>query len=95
MTELFTAIAVLFAMMLAIQQLRRQRAAGIRTDWTKTWVTIGAVLLSMVIGVGALFLGVYLGGQDVGFIAFFFVVIVCTIGFSLLINRWRPPPKID
>ena len=44
MGELGTAIAVVVAMMLALQQMRRQRRAGIRADWTKTFVTIGAVI---------------------------------------------------
>lgn len=96
MGEIGAAIAVFFALFLAIGQIRRQRKAGIRTDWTKFWVTIGAVLLSMAIATGALFLGAYLGGNDAAFIAFFIVLLISIIGLSLLINRWRPPPpRID
>jgi hypothetical protein len=86
-------VAVLAVLFAALDQMRRQRAAGIRTNWAKTLLTgLGSVLIT-VAGLGAM-LALMLSGHELPGLAAF--VVIEAAGLTVLAiavnRRWPAEP---
>ena len=86
----FSLLIVLLALLSAADMHRRQRAQGIKTNWTKTWATGLASILVSLCGIGVL-VGCFEAGYPVaGVILFVVVVAAGLIAIAILVDRHWP-----
>lgn len=95
MEALGAIILVASTLLYAMREMRRQRRAGIRHDWTKTLVSILGVVVVTGLGFAAMFAASASGNAIAILAAFFLVWGGGMVALIIAVNRWRPPPKID
>ncbi len=82
----------LSALIYAVQLWREQRRRGIKTDWTKTGITLLGVLVICGIAIGALITLIRTDRAMTGLLAFALLMSGGLIILVKAVNRWRPPP---
>ncbi len=89
---LFSLLIVAIALTTAASMHRRQRAQGIKTNWTKTFVTgAGAIVVSLC-GIGVLFAGMNGDHPGVAMILSLLVIAGGLVILVTLVNRRWPLP---
>lgn len=94
MTDLLYGLLIAgLALALAADMHRRQKASGIKTNWTKTVVTgLGSIIVSLC-AIGVLVAGLESNHTIAGLILFVIVFAGGLAGLVILVNRRWPMPS--
>jgi hypothetical protein len=92
MSLLFALSVTVLSLVWAANMYRRQRARGIRTNWTKTWVTGIASIVVCLLAIGALIGLMEIGYPLLGLALFLIVIGAGLVAIAILVNRRWPIP---